>query len=67
MVGRPIVQYKEIDGAKHEPMKAVLTLPEDFSGAVTEMFQTRKGLLDGYENQPGGRVKLTFNIPSRDF
>ena len=66
MVGRPIVQYKTIDGQMHEPIEnAVLTLPEEFSGAVTEMFQTRKGILDGYENQPGNRVKLTFKIPSR--
>ena len=66
MVGRPVVQYKEIEGQKHEPVEnAVLTMPEDHSGSVTEMFQTRKGLLDGYENQPGGRVKLTFRIPSR--
>lgn len=66
MVGRPVVQYRTVDGKLMEPIeRAVLTLPEEHSGAVTEMFQTRKGLLDGYENQPGNRVKLTFNIPSR--
>lgn len=66
MIGRPIVQYQDKEDGLYEPIeRAVLSLPEDHSGAVTEMFQNRKGLLDGYENQPGNRVKLTFNIPSR--
>lgn len=66
MIGRPIAQYQDKEDGLYEPIeRAVLSLPEDHSGAVTEMFQNRKGLLDGYENQPGNRVKLTFNIPSR--
>jgi GTP-binding protein len=67
MVGRPVVRMIKNDaGEKQEPVeRAVLYLPEAYTGAVTEMFQNRKGVLSNYENMPANRVKLVFDIPSR--
>ncbi len=67
MVGRPVVRMIKNDaGEKQEPVeRAVLYLPDAFTGAVTEMFQNRKGVLAHYENMPANRVKLVFDIPSR--
>lgn len=71
MVGKPIVLYKTIDGVKYEPMeRAILDLPEEFASEVTQLFQTRKGLLTKYETQDntgGGkqRVRLEIDIPTR--
>lgn len=67
MVGRPVVLYdRDEAGQKTEPIEmAVLDLPEDFVGEVTEMFQTRKGILSGYEAIQNNRVRLKFEIPSR--
>ena len=73
MVGRPLVLYKNDEsGQKLEPLEcAVLDLPEAFTGDVTSMFQSRKGLLTKYENTQGGslhggqRVRLEFEIPTR--
>ena len=75
MVGRPIVLMKQGEqGQKQEPLElATLDLPEEFSGEVTRMFQTRKGILLSYEasgtqSGPHGsqnRVRLEFEIPTR--
>lgn len=66
MVGRPVVETRIVDGEKQEPVeRAVLELPEAHSGEVTEMFQTRKGILANYEATGNERVKLEFDIPSR--
>ena len=70
MVGKPTVLYKtDESGQKLEPMeRAVLDLPQFAVGDVTNMFQTRKGLLTKYEGDSGngsGRVRLEFDIPTR--
>ncbi len=68
MVGKPTVLYSvDEKGQKLEPMeRAVLDLPEKFSGDVTRMFQERKGLLTKYEaSGDHGRVRLEFEIPTR--
>lgn len=67
MVGKPIVLEKTgEDGQTLEPIEeAIAIVPEDHSGAVTELFQNRKGILALYENMANSRVKLTFDIPSR--
>jgi GTP-binding protein len=68
MVGRPQVLIKtdEATGEKQEPMEnAVVDLPETASGEVTEMFQTRKGIMTSYESLEGNRVRLKFEIPTR--
>jgi GTP-binding protein len=70
MIGKPTVLYKtDEEGSKLEPMeRAVLDLPETAVGDVTNMFQTRKGLLSKYEGGSGHgshRVRLEFDIPTR--
>lgn len=70
-VGRPIVLYRTSDdGEKLEPMeRAVLDLPEVYSGDITRMLQERKGVLSRYEQsghgESGQRVRLEFEIPTR--
>jgi GTP-binding protein len=70
MVGKPLVIYKTDEaGQRLEPMeRAVLDLPEKAVGDVTNMFQSRKGLLSKYEGGSGhgsDRVRLEFDIPTR--
>jgi GTP-binding protein len=70
MVGKPTVLYQTGEnGERLEPMeRAVLDLPETAAGDVTNMFQSRKGLLTKYEGGSGngtGRVRLEFDIPTR--
>ena len=67
MVGRPVVMFKKDDGGQTtEPVEtAVCDLPEDFSGDVTNMFQNRKGILAGFDQLGNGRVRLSFDIPTR--
>jgi GTP-binding protein len=70
MVGKPTVLYQTADdGTRLEPMeRAVLDLPEFAVGDVTQLFQSRKGILTKYEGGSGhgtGRVRLEFEIPTR--
>lgn len=70
MVGKPTVLYMTGEnGERLEPMeRAVLDLPETAVGDVTQMFQSRKGILTKYEGGSGngtGRVRLEFDIPTR--
>ncbi len=70
MIGKPTVLYKEDEkGHRLEPMeRAVLDLPATAVGDVTNMFQSRKGLLtkyDGGSGVDGSRVRLEFDIPTR--
>ncbi|MBI2711797.1 MAG: translational GTPase TypA [Bdellovibrio sp.] len=70
MVGKPTVLYKtDEDGSRLEPMeRAVLDLPETAVGDVSQLFQSRKGILTKYEGGSGHgshRVRLEFDIPTR--
>lgn len=74
MVGKPTVLYQtDKDGNLLEPMeRAILDLPEKYSGDVTRIFQQRKGILVRYEahsaaeiSHSSGRIRLEFDIPSR--
>ncbi|MEO9476040.1 MAG: translational GTPase TypA [Cyclobacteriaceae bacterium] len=64
-VGQPQVIYKEVDGAKHEPIEhLVIDVPEDVSGKAIELVTKRKGELTVME--PKGDIQhLEFNIPAR--
>jgi GTP-binding protein len=70
MVGKPSVLFKNEGGQRLEPFeKAVLDLPEDFAGDITNLFNQRRGILQAYEKlNTGGlqeRVRLAFEIPTR--
>lgn len=65
-VGRPQVVTHDIDGAKHEPIElAVIDVPEQFIGVVTEAMGRRKGQMTKMINHGHGRVRMEFEIPSR--
>ena len=64
-VGQPQVIYKEIDGAKCEPIEELtINVPEEFSSKMIDMVTRRKGEMTSMESQ-GDRVNIEFNIPSR--
>ncbi len=70
MIGKPTVLYRtDANGNKLEPMeRAVLDLPEWAVGDVSQVFQSRKGIMTRYEGGSGhgsGRVRLEFDIPTR--
>lgn len=66
MVSRPEVLFQEIDGEKQEPYElAVLDVPEDFTGVVTEKLSIRKGIMSSMMPIGEGRTRVEFEIPSR--
>ncbi len=65
-VSKPSVITREIEGQVHEPVElAVLDVPEQFIGVVTEAFGQRKGVMTKMVNHGTGRVRMEFEIPSR--
>ncbi|KKP24926.1 MAG: GTP-binding protein TypA/BipA [Candidatus Nomurabacteria bacterium GW2011_GWE1_32_28] len=64
-VSQPEVIIKEKDGVKTEPYEElVIDVPVEFSGAVIEKINKRRGLMiDMMEKQ--GIVRIVFNIPTR--
>jgi GTP-binding protein len=64
-VGQPQVIFKEIDGARCEPIEQLtINLPEECSGKIIEMVAMRKGEMLSMEIV-NDRVQLEFYIPSR--
>ena len=63
----PKVLYKEIDGARHEPVELVyIDVPNEYSGSVIEELSRRKGeLLAMNPNVAGTRMKIEYKIPTR--
>jgi len=65
-VGKPEVLAREIDGARHEPMEAlVVDCPEEFIGVVTQKVGMRRGRMTKMVNHGTGRVRMDFRLPSR--
>ncbi len=65
-VSRPEVVVRVIDGSPHEPVeRAVVDVPDEYVGAVTQAAAPRKGTI--LEVQPGdpGRTVITFTAPAR--
>jgi GTP-binding protein len=65
-VSRPEVVVRMIDGTPHEPVeRAVVDVPDEYVGAVTQAAAPRKGNI--LEVQPGdpGRTIITFTAPAR--
>ncbi|MGY6560501.1 MAG: translational GTPase TypA [Luteibaculaceae bacterium] len=64
-VGQPQVLFKEIDGARHEPIEhLVVDVPEESAGKVIELATQKKGELLIMEPK-GDLQHLEFEIPSR--
>jgi GTP-binding protein len=65
-LSKPKVVTQEIDGKRMEPLElAVVDIPEEFVGIVTEKLSARRGRLTKMVNHGSGRVRLEFEIPSR--
>ena len=65
-VSRPQVVTQRIDGELREPIElAVIDVPEQFIGVVTEAMGRRKGTMIKMVNHGHGRVRMEFEIPSR--
>jgi len=67
-IGRPrvITQVNPETGEREEPMEDVLVdVDEPYSGVVVEKISRRKGMLQDMRPSGGGKVRLTFRMPSR--
>jgi len=66
-IGRPRVLTRTgADGAREEPFEEVLVdVDEPYSGVVVEKISRRRGELQDMRPSGGGKVRLTFHIPSR--
>ncbi|WP_237216379.1 translational GTPase TypA [Falsiroseomonas oryziterrae] len=67
-IGRPRVLTRENPetGAREEPYEEVLVdVDEGYSGVVVEKLSQRKGQMQDMRPSGGGKVRLTFLIPSR--
>jgi GTP-binding protein len=65
-LSKPRVITRERDGKLSEPVElAVVDIPEEFIGIVTEKMAARRGRMVKMINHGFGRVRLEFAIPSR--
>jgi GTP-binding protein len=65
-VARPEVITRKVDGELCEPIEmAVIDVPDQFIGVVTEAMGRRKGQMTKMINHGHGRVRMEFEIPSR--
>jgi len=67
-IGRPrvLTRRNETTGEREEPMEEVLVdVDEPYSGVVVEKLSRRKGEMQDMRPSGGGKVRLTFLIPSR--
>jgi GTP-binding protein len=65
-VSRPEVVTQTMKGELHEPIElAVIDIPEQFIGVVTEAMGRRRGAMTRMINHHHGRVRMDFEIPSR--
>ncbi len=65
-LSKPRIILREVEGQLVEPKElAVVDVPENFVGIVTEMLGARRGQMVRMVNNGFGRVRLEFEIPSR--
>jgi GTP-binding protein len=65
-LSKPRVITRQVDGKLSEPLElAVVDIPEEFIGIVTERLSARRGRMVKMINHGYGRVRLEFEIPSR--
>jgi GTP-binding protein len=67
-IGRPrvLTRLNEATGEREEPMEDVLAdVDEPYTGVVVEKLSRRKGQLQDMRPSGGGKVRLTFRMPSR--
>ncbi|MEW6220795.1 MAG: translational GTPase TypA [Thermodesulfobacteriota bacterium] len=65
-ISKPQVITRQSDAGLEEPMEqAVVDLPEEYVGIVTEKLGSRRGRMTRMINHGSGRVRLEFEVPSR--
>ncbi|MEN6485939.1 MAG: translational GTPase TypA [Syntrophobacteraceae bacterium] len=65
-LSKPKIITREVDGVLSEPLElAVVDIPEEYVGIITEMMGSRRGRMTRMVNNGFGRVRLEFEIPSR--
>ena len=67
-IGRPrvLTRLNDETGEREEPMEDVLAdVDEPYTGVVVEKLSRRKGQLQDMRPSGGGKVRLTFRMPSR--
>jgi len=67
-IGRPRVLTRDnpATGEKEEPFEeCLIDVDEQYSGVVVEKMSVRKGMMQDMRPSGGGKVRLTFHIPSR--
>ncbi|MFO0402199.1 MAG: translational GTPase TypA [Alphaproteobacteria bacterium] len=67
-IGRPRVLMRDNPetGEREEPFEeALIDVDENYSGVVVEKMSLRKGQMQDMRPSGGGKVRLTFHIPSR--
>jgi GTP-binding protein len=67
-IGRPkvLTQTNPETGEREEPFEEVLVdVDEPYAGVVVEKLSRRKGQMQDMRPSGGGKVRLTFNMPSR--
>jgi GTP-binding protein len=65
-LSKPRIITRQQDGVRSEPLElAVVDIPEEFIGIVTEKLSARRGRMVKMINHGFGRVRLEFEIPSR--
>jgi GTP-binding protein len=67
-IGRPRVLTRQnpTTGEREEPMEEVLVdVDEPYTGVVVEKISKRKGVMQDMRPSGGGKVRLTFHMPSR--
>ena len=67
-IGRPRVLTRENEesGDREEPFEeALIDVDEGYSGVVVEKMAQRKGMMQDMRPSGGGKVRLTFHVPTR--
>jgi len=65
-ISRPRVLVRDEGGKRQEPYESVqVDVDEAYQGVVVEKMSLRKGNLKGMQPSGGGKVRLTFEIPTR--
>ena len=65
-VSKPEVLTREVGEQIHEPYElAMLDLPSEYMGVVTERMSLRKGRMVSMKTAGSGRARVEFRVPSR--
>ncbi len=65
-LSKPLIIIQQIDGVDCEPLElAVVDVPDEFVGIVTEKLAGRRGKMTKMVNNGLGRVRMEFEIPTR--